>query len=172
MPIIGFGTYKCKSVESLETAIVEVGYRHIDTASLYENEEQVGQAVASAISKGAVTRDELFITSKLWHTDYEDPEAAIKKSLERLNLPQIDMYLIHWPLNYLGCEVKIPMYKIWAAMESLVDKGLTKAIGVSNFNLQLLCDMLTYARIRPACNQIQIYPCHAQDELIQFMKKE
>ena len=149
IPIIGFGTYKCKGVEAIETAIVEVGYRYIDTATLYENEEQVGQAVANAIQKGAVTRDQLFILSKLWHTDYQDPEAAIRKSLEKLNLPYLDMYLIHWPLNYLGSDTKIPMHKLWASMESLVDKGLTKAIGVSNFNLQLLGDLLTYARIRP-----------------------
>ena len=110
--------------------------------------------MANSISKGAVKREDLFITSKLWHTDYQDPEAALRKSLEKLNLPHIDMYLIHWPLNYLGGEVKVPMHKLWASMESLVDKGLTKAIGVSNFNLQLLGDMLTYARIRPACNQI------------------
>ena len=70
IPIIGFGTYKCKGVDAIETAIVEVGYRYIDTATLYENEEQVGQAVANAIQKGAVTRDQLFILSKLWHTDY------------------------------------------------------------------------------------------------------
>ena len=121
----------------------------------------MGQAVANAITKGAVTREELFITSKIWHTDFEDPEAALRTSLTKLNLPYIDMYLIHWPLNYLGCDYKVPMHKLWPQMEALVEKGLTKAIGVSNFNLQLLCDMLTYCKIKPACNQIEIHPGRA-----------
>ena len=99
MPVLGFGTYQIKDVESIETAISEVGYRHLDTASAYDNEVEVGQAVTNAIEKGAVKREELFITSKLWHDDFSDPEAALKTSLKKLNLPYIDMYLIHWPLH-------------------------------------------------------------------------
>ena len=151
---MGFGTYGIKSVEPIETAIVEVGYRHLDTASLYANETEVGQAAANAIAKGAVKREDLFITSKLWHTDYKDPEGALKQSLAKLNMPYVDMYLIHWPFNYLGGEYKVPMHQLWPQMEALVEKGLAKAIGVSNFNLQLLADMLTYCKIKPACNQI------------------
>ena len=113
MPLLGFGSYKIKSVEPIETAIVEVGYRHIDTASLYENETEVGQAVANAIAKNAVTREELFITSKIWHTQYEDPEAALRESLAKLNMDYVDMYLIHWPLNYLGGDYKVPMHVLW-----------------------------------------------------------
>ena len=110
MPLLGFGTYKINDVEPIERAIVEVGYRHLDTAHLYGNEVEVGQAVANAIEKGAVKREDLFITSKIWHTQYEDVEGAIRQSLEKLKMDYIDMYLIHWPLNYLGGEYKIPMH--------------------------------------------------------------
>ena len=84
----------------------------------------------------------------------------------------VDMYLIHWPNNYVYEPNRVPMHVLWAKMESLVKKGLTKGIGLSNFNTQLLGDILTYCKIRPACNQIQIYPCHAQSDFISFLKAQ
>ena len=95
----------------------------------------------------------MFITTKLQDKDYADPEKALCESLAKLQTDYVDMYLIHWPNNFFSTP-KVPMHVLWAKMESLVDKGLTRGIGVSNFNLQLLSDMLTYCKIKPACNQI------------------
>jgi diketogulonate reductase-like aldo/keto reductase len=115
------------------------------------------------------TRDELFVGTKLWQDDYADPEAALRLSLKKLRLDYVDLYMIHWPHNGVG-PVKVPMHKLWPMMESLVAKGLTKSIGVSNFNIQLLADMLTYCKIRPAVNQIQLYPECAQTELCSWLQ--
>ena len=98
-------------------------------------------------------REELFITTKLWHTDYADAEGALRLSLKKLQTNYVDLYLIHWPHNGVG-PVKVPMHVLWAQMESFVEKGLVKSIGVSNFNIQLIADMLTYCKIRPAVNQV------------------
>ena len=134
MPLVGFGSASIKSTQQIESAIVNAGYRHIDTASRYENEEFVGEAVKNAISKGVVTREDMFITTKLQDKHYEDPEKALRDSLARLELDYVDMYLIHWPNNFFA-DYKVPMHVLWAQMESLVEKGLTRGIGVSNFNL-------------------------------------
>lgn len=133
MPAVGFGTSGIYEVSPFVTAI-KVGYRHIDTATRYENEQYIGEAVTQTVSEGVVKREELFITTKLWHDDYNDPEAALRLSLKKLQTDYVDLYLIHWPLNGHGPH-KVPMHKLWAQMESLVEKGLTRSIGVSNFNI-------------------------------------
>ena len=133
MPRIGFGTGGIMDASQIETAI-RAGYRHLDTASWYKNEEFVGQAIASCIAAGVVQRKDLFITTKMWHTEYEDPEAAIRGCLERLGLDYVDMYLVHWPANGV-VENKVPMHVLWPRLEALQQQGLCKAIGVSNFNI-------------------------------------
>jgi diketogulonate reductase-like aldo/keto reductase len=100
-----------------------------------------------------VKREDLFIVTKLWHTEYADPEAALRRSLAKLKLDYVDCYLIHWP-NNLASESKKPYHVLWAELEQLAEKGLTKSLGVSNFGVQLLSDLLCYAKIKPVCNQI------------------
>ena len=150
-----------------------------DTASFYKNEQAVGQGIRDS----GIPRDQVFVISKIWWDEVEDCEAACRRSLERLGMDYIDLYLIHWPIairdNGEDAEegkryerINIPMYKIWEQMEALVDKGLVKNIGVSNFNVQLLWDMLSYARIKPAFNEVELHPLNTQDRLMAFMKEQ
>ena len=173
MPKVGLGVFMMMDKELIVKSITEVGYRHIDTAALYNNEETVGEAIKEANEAG-VTREELFVTTKLWRDKYSDPESALRESLEKLKLDYVDMYLIHYPNNETDEEgnfARNPMYKVWAGMEKCVELGLTKHIGISNFNVQLICDMLCYCNIKPACNQIELHPYLQQPELVDFCKK-
>lgn len=147
MPRMGLGTLFLKDKKAIEHAISKVGYRHIDTAQITMNEKEVGQACKAS----GVSRDELFLTTKLWHTGYSDPETALKKSLKMLDTDYVDMFVIHWP-NNAWVKPMLPMSILWSRMESLIDLGLTKGIGLSNFNTQLTCDMLCYARHAPIYN--------------------
>ncbi len=163
MPSIGLGTYDLKdevAKKSTKAAIMEVGYRHLDTAAMYENEGEIGEILKECFAEG-LKRDEIFITTKIL-ADYHDPEAAIKTSLAKLQLDYVDQYLIHAPLTLYDPEkneyAKTPMYKVWAAMEGIYKKGLAKSIGLSNFNVQLILDLLTYAEVKPAVNQIELHP--------------
>jgi len=168
MPQMGLGTLFLKDVKAIEHAITKVGYRHIDTASITMNEKEVGTAVNNAIDHGGLTRDELFVTTKIWHNQYQDPEAALKKSLSQLKLDSVDMYVIHWPNNFFS-NPQVPMHMLWQDMERLVDQGLTQSIGLSNFNIQLTADLLTYARHKPVYNQVQINPYNTQADAVAFM---
>jgi diketogulonate reductase-like aldo/keto reductase len=152
-------------------AIVEAGYRHIDTASKYGNEEMIGEAIQEAMKAKDIKREEFFITTKIWFEEYGDPEAAIRGSLKRLKLEYVDLYLIHWPVG-LFSEPKKPLHVLWKELESLVDKGLTKSIGLSNFNMQLILDLLCYARIKPVSNQIELNPHCAQSNFLKFLKDQ
>ncbi len=167
IPLVGIGTFKQQDKTSLELAINEAGYTHIDTATLYENEEMIGEVLQAAFAKGK-KREDFFITTKLWHTDYKDTEAAIKSSLKKLQIDQLDLYLIHFPVSNFSTPKK-PIHEIWKELESFVDKGYTKSIGLSNFNTQLTCDLLSYARIKPVCNQIELNPQNAQLEHVRFL---
>ena len=151
MPRLGLGTSKLREASQVEIAIRSAGYRHLDSASFYENEEVVGEGLANCITSGAVQREDMFITTKMWHTEYENPEQALRQSLQKLRLEYVDMYLIHWPANGFSSP-KVPMHVLWPKMEQLKEMGLTRAIGVSNFNTQLLADMLTYCQTKPAVN--------------------
>jgi diketogulonate reductase-like aldo/keto reductase len=112
MPSLGFGTSGIKTTEPFYSAI-KVGYRHFDTASKYGNEEFLGEALTRAIQEGLVKREDLFITTKLWFTEFNDPKAAIQRSLEKLKTDYADLYLIHWPMNGV-IENKVPMHVLWA----------------------------------------------------------
>ena len=152
IPQIGFGTYKLtNNKQAIVEAIVEAGYRHIDTASKYENEETIGEAIQESLKITGLKREHLFVTTKIWFEEFDDPEVALRASMSRLRLDYVDLYLIHWPVGFFAAK-KVPLHVLWPQLEALVDKGLARSIGVSNFNMQLLCDLLCYSRIKPVCN--------------------
>ena len=177
MPKVGLGVYLVDSIDLIYEAIVTEGYRHIDTASFYKNEELIGEALQKVFQNSDVKREDLYVVTKIWGDQRNDVEGAIKESLTKLNLDYVDLYLMHWPLAYKEDENgnkffdKIPIHKTWGEMELLVEKGYTKSIGVSNFNVQSIIDLLTYAKIQPVCNQIELHPYLVQDGLIDFLHK-
>jgi diketogulonate reductase-like aldo/keto reductase len=168
IPCIGFGTWQTsdgQTVDSVKNAI-EIGYRHIDTAAVYENEKGVGQG----IRESGIDRKELFITSKLWntHRGYEPALKAFETSLKNLELDYIDLYLIHWPSNKANGST-VNSYT-WRAFEKLYKEGLIKSIGVSNFLEHHLRSLLFNAEIVPAVNQIEFHPGQMQSEVVSFCK--
>ena len=176
IPVVGLGTFlhdECK--QNVKDAILKYGYRHIDTAMIYKNEEKVGEAIQECLAAG-IKREELFITTKLWHTDKSDVEGAIKTSLAKLKLDYVDLYLIHWMRPEIdwenGAEIKTPPHHVvWSNMEKLVEKGLAKNIGVSNCTIPMLYDLLAGCKIRPAVNQIEVHPYLSQKRVIEFHHK-
>ncbi|MBE1442262.1 aldo/keto reductase [Paenibacillus sp. OAS669] len=165
MPIIGFGVYQVPDAEECENAVYEAlmaGYRLIDTAAGYLNEEAVGRA----IKRSGVPRGDLFITTKLWVQDasYERARVAFAKSLKKLQLDYLDLYLIHQPFG--------DYYGAWRAMEELYREGKIKAIGVSNFLPDRLMDLIVHNEIVPAVNQVETHPFYHQMESAAFMKEQ
>ena len=164
MPSVGFGVYqipKSETIEAVSTAL-EVGYRLIDTAASYFNEQEVGQAIAQSRLK----REEIFITSKLWVQDYEYEDAlkAFDKSLKLLNVDYIDLYLLHKPYgNY---------YAAWRALEKLHKEGLIRAIGVTSFSNERLQDLFLHNEIKPALNQLETHPFFQQKAANEFLHAE
>ncbi|CAI2377087.1 unnamed protein product [Moneuplotes crassus] len=175
IPKIGLGSAYIDSSDEIYTAVAECGYRHIDTASFYFNEEIIGEALQKIYKETDIKRQDLFITSKIWGHQKKDVRGAVTESLEKLQTDYLDLYLIHWPVAYEEAEdgtkvlAKIPNHVVWAELEKLVDEGVIKSIGVSNFNVQSLLDMLAYCRIKPVCNQIELHPYLVQEELVKFM---
>ncbi|WP_026702761.1 aldo/keto reductase [Salibacterium aidingense] len=164
MPIIGFGVYQIPDAEECEDAVYEAlmaGYRLIDTAAGYLNEEAVGRA----IKRSGIPRKELFITTKLWIQDagYESAKMAFSKSLKKLQLDYLDLYLIHQPFG--------DYYGAWRAMEDLYHEGKSKAIGVSNFLPDRLMDLIVHNEIVPAVNQVETHPFYQQIKSAAFMKE-
>ncbi|KAL6969496.1 Non-functional NADPH-dependent codeinone reductase 2 [Sarracenia purpurea var. burkii] len=188
MPILGMGTASDPPVgsETTKQAVlraIEVGYRHFDTAALYFTEEPLGEAIAEALNLGLIeSREDLFVTSKLWCSDAhrELVLPALQNSLKNLKLEYIDLYIIHWPVSSKPGTYEYPIKKedflpmdyksVWAAMEDCQRFGLTKAIGVSNFSCKKLAAVLATATIPPAVNQVEVNPVWQQKKLIQFCK--
>ena len=165
MPWMGFGTYKIKEgsevVDSVKWAI-EAGYRSIDTAALYQNEEGVGKAIKDS----SISRGDIFLTSKVWNSDqgFDQTIKAFNSSLKKLGTDYLDLYLIHWPV--------VGKYKeTWHAMENLHKEGKIRAIGVSNFLVHHLQDLMSYASVVPAVNQVEFHPYLQQPELQKFCRK-
>ncbi|WDQ30827.1 aldo/keto reductase [Paenibacillus marchantiae] len=164
MPIMGFGVYQIADQNECEQSVYDAimaGYRLIDTAASYLNEEAVGRA----IKRSGVPREELFITTKLWvqDTGYENTKKAFQKSLDRLQLDVLDLYLIHQPFG--------DVYGSWRAMEELYREGKVRAIGVSNFQMDRLIDLIIHNEIVPAVNQVETHPFNQQIESAAFMKE-
>lgn len=165
MPQLGFGVFKVKNgsetVESVKKAL-EAGYRHIDTAAIYGNEEGVGQA----IRESGIPREELFITSKVWNTEqgFEKTLKAYEDSLERLGTEYLDLYLIHWP----GTDKYIDT---WKALEKLYTDSRVRSIGVSNFHVHHLENLMKHTELKPVINQIELHPRLSQLEIREYCKK-
>jgi 2,5-diketo-D-gluconate reductase A len=162
MPILGFGVFQITNLEECEQSVltaIESGYRLIDTAASYQNETAVGKA----IKRSAVPREELFITTKLWieDTGYEKTKEAIERSLNKLQLDYLDLYLIHQPYGDIHCS--------WRAMEELYKEGKIRAIGISNFHPDRVVDLMAFNEIVPAVNQIETHPFHQQIETQKFL---
>ena len=154
---------------------IKDGTRLIDTASKYGNEEEVGKGIKRAIEEEIVKRDDLFIVTKCWISEKEDPEKALRQSLVRLGLDYVDLYLDHWPSGkcYGGKEdfKLVSMKEMWPKMENLVDQGLTKSIGVSNYNVQNLLIILSICKIKPAVDEVEFHPYLYQKDLKEFCDK-
>ncbi|KUP04855.1 glyoxal reductase [Bacillus coahuilensis m2-6] len=163
MPEIGYGVFRVEEGSALEDAIVtaiKLGYRSIDTAAIYGNEASVGNGIKKAIEQGLVTREELFVTSKVWNDGltFDETIAAYEESLEKMGLEYLDLYLIHWPGDNKYLEP-------WRALESLYKEKRVKSIGVSNFQVHHLEDLRENAEITPVVNQIELHPKLIQEEV-------
>lgn len=171
LPLIGFGTYKTEDTLMSVQAAIESGYRLIDTASIYGNEKEVGEAV----KRTRVPRQHLYITSKVWRTDlgYDATRKAFKNTLKRLSLEYLDLYLIHWPANSKNYKdwVKVNA-ETWRAMEELQDEGLIRSIGVSNFWPEHLEELLNTAKVPPAVNQIEYHPGYQQTTVVDYCQSQ
>lgn len=172
IPIVGFGTYKStdnEGVEAVKFAILN-GYRLIDTAAFYKNEEAVGKG----IKESEVDREDIFVTTKLWREDlgYESTKKELNKSLIKLGLDYIDLYLIHWPANAKNYDNwQKTNAETWQAMEELQAEGKIKSIGVSNFLQEHLDVLINTAKVIPSVNQIEFHPGYWQPELVDYCKK-
>ena len=178
VPSIGIGTaFMTSDISEVIYNSIKDGTRLIDTASRYGSEEGVGKGIKRAIEKGIVKREDLFITTKLGKLEMTEAEEAIKRSLKTLGLDYIDLYLLHWPKFFIYNEKGektnlMPMHKIWPIMESFVEKGYTKYIGVSNYNVQSLLNLLSFCKIKPLVNEVEFHPYLYQKKLADFCKKE
>lgn len=183
MPIIAYGTFRSEPGEVGPAVIdaIKTGYRHLDLAHVYGNEKEIGEALKQAFDENLVTRDELFITGKLWNSDHdiEIVPKACAHSLKNLGLDYFDLYLIHFPIcwKHTGLDTPswgkselgdTPLIDTWRAMEKLVNAGVCKSIGVSNYPMMLMHDLVTQAKIQPACNQIEVHAYYQRESLVNY----
>ncbi|HLU87590.1 MAG TPA: aldo/keto reductase [Taishania sp.] len=173
IPQVGFGTYKLTEGEecykSTKNALA-IGYRHIDTAAVYENEVSVGRAIVDS----GIDRKEIFLTTKVWNSDrgYENTMKAFEESLKRLNVDYVDLYLVHWPANAQQfSNSKELNASTWKAMEEIYKSGKAKAIGVSNFLVHHLNDLFESCTVKPMVNQIEFHPGYIQKETVAFCQQ-
>lgn len=161
IPQLGVGVFLVKPGEAQRVVAdaLEVGYRHIDTASAYRNEAEVGRAIAES----GIPRDELFVTTKLWNADQARAHEAFDASLERLGLDRVDLYLIHWPQPMFGEALGA-----WRSLIEIAESGRATSIGVSNFEIEDLRQLLDETGVVPAVNQIELHPLHQRRELVEF----
>lgn len=180
MPTFGFGTWRVTEAEAPDTiyTAIKCGYRLIDCAALYANETGVGAGLKRAMDEGLVTRRDVFVTSKLGNDKHAaaDVEPACRKTLAELGVEYLDLYLMHWPFaRSFGQDPAtfrdVPIKETWLAMEGLVRKGLVRNIGVSNFTAKKIGDLLEYASVRPAVNQVELHPLFQQRPLVEFCRK-
>lgn len=170
MPWLGLGVFQVEEgselIQAVKSAIAH-GYRSIDTAAIYQNESGVGQAIKEALQDNNLSREELFVTSKVWTADmgYEETIAAYEASLAKLGLEYLDLYLIHWP-------VKGKYKETWRALEALYKEGRVKAIGVSNFQIHHLEDVMKDAEIKPMVTQVELHPYLSQQALLSFCQEQ
>ncbi|CAG7913362.1 MULTISPECIES: aldo/keto reductase [Mammaliicoccus] len=172
IPALGLGTFRVENNDECREAVKHAiisGYRHIDTAQTYHNEEKVGQGIKEGLEATGLNREDLFITTKLWMTDYgrENVQSAYEASLKRLGLDYVDLYLIHWP-----GQDKDLITETWKAMEDLYNEGKIKNIGVSNFHVHHLEELLQEASIKPVINQIECHPYLTQKELRAYLEAQ
>jgi diketogulonate reductase-like aldo/keto reductase len=197
MPSAGLGTWKIPNDETSGVIheALRVGWRHLDCACDYGNESEVGAGLARAISDGICRREDMWVTSKLWNT-FHDPKhvrLACERSLRDLRLDYLDLYLVHFPiaLEFVSLDhryppgwfhdpaavhpvmkpVPVPLAETWRAMEELVGSGLVRRIGVSNFGVSLLRDLLAYAKVRPSVLQVELHPFLTQEKLLRFCRE-
>ncbi|WP_282036826.1 aldo/keto reductase [Saccharicrinis aurantiacus] len=184
MPLVGLGTWKASAGEVYVAvkAAIRIGYRHIDCASVYGNEREVGKAISESIAEGVVKRSDLWITSKLWNNAHGKSNVmpALKQTLADLQLDYLDLYLIHWPVafkpdvndateasHYLSLEEQ-PLIDTWRGLEEAYQLNLVSNIGVSNFSVKKLSNLLSKAEIKPAVNQVELHVYLQQKELVNF----
>ena len=192
IPIMGLGTTRLRNLDDANKSLrddgrmkdvedvvynsIKYGTRLIDTASKYEDEVEVGNGIKKAIEEGIVKREDLFVVTKMWLDEKEDPEKALKQSLEKLQLSYVDLYLDHWPSGkcYNGKNnfKLVPVREIWTKMEKLVEQNLTKSIGVSNYNVQNLLIILSFCKIKPVVDEVEFHPYLVQKDLKEFCDKE
>jgi len=173
IPRVGVGLASVENPEDLVYQALKNGIRLIDTASIYKKDREVGNAINKAISDGITTRDEIFLVSKLWVHEKDDPLKALERQLKELGLNYVDLYLDHWPMQVFtrdGQLVKVPTHIVWKAMENLVERGMSKAIGIANYNVQRIMDLLSYAEISPSVLQVEVNPYFHQSSLINYCR--
>lgn len=190
MPIIGLGVFRMdgKVMKDFIIEAIKKGYRHFDCAAKYQNEAELGEAIAEAIKQKLVKREDLFITTKVWNSDHSHILEACQDSLNKLRLDYLDLYLIHFPVptkhtgigkyssvkgedGVLDIDTTLSLETTWRGMEDLVTKGLVRSIGISNYGVLLTRDCLAYAKIKPAVNQIETHPYFQRDSLVKFCQK-